>query len=154
MSQTVLIVDDEATHAKLVGMLCERLGHRALLAGSGLEALAILDTARVDLVLMDVRMPGMSGLEATRRIRGVAHLARLPIVFMTADVVPEALKRLADLNPAGVVLKPFEMDELGAIVQKNLARAPRAITFPLRVRGTSIQLYDPGRSSFAVGPHG
>ncbi len=81
----VLVVDDVATNRLLLGSMLTAMGHSVVMAGSGVEAIAILEDTRVDVVLMDVNMPEMDGLEAARRIRAFPDSrARLPVLALTA----------------------------------------------------------------------
>ena len=110
---TVLIVDDNRTN-RLVGLKSlEALGAEAETADSGEAAIAAAMRGGYDLILMDVNMPGMDGLEATRRIRALASpQADVPIVALTADVMThhQAAYHAAGMN--GFVPKPFSPSQL------------------------------------------
>ncbi|WP_163579527.1 response regulator, partial [Klebsiella pneumoniae] len=73
--------------------LLERMGHRVVLAGDGLQALERLRERRFDLVFMDMMMPVLDGLEATRRFRAAEMGPRTPIVAMTANALPADRQR-------------------------------------------------------------
>ena len=113
----ILIVDDNRTN-RIVGMkTLQALGADAETADSGEAAIAAMTTAAYDLVLMDINMPGMDGMEATRRIRQLGGApAQTPIVALTADVMSHhtAAYRAAGMN--GFVPKPFSPSELLAEV--------------------------------------
>jgi CheY-like chemotaxis protein len=115
----VLIVDDNRTN-RIVGMkTLEALGATADTAEGGEAAIEAMRTVAYDLVLMDINMPGMDGMEATRRIRQLGGaVARTPIVALTADVMSHhtAAYRAAGMN--GFVPKPFSPSELLAEVIK------------------------------------
>jgi len=109
---TVLVVDDDDFQRSLIGRILDAAGYRLQFAASGLEALNLMRKSRPDLVLMDVQMPGMDGVEATRRLKGAPHTAAIPILMITGrselDTVRESLKAGA----AGFVVKPFERETL------------------------------------------
>ena len=93
--RTLLVVDDNPANRDLLSRRLERKGFRVIVAEDGQRALDILATSRVDLVLLDVMMPGISGLEVLRRIRETQPPSALPVVMVTArtesDDVVEAL---------------------------------------------------------------
>jgi len=119
-SMRVLVVDDDAPSRKMIGFLLREEGYTVLSAGSGPEALALLDKEMPDLVILDVMMPGMDGLEVCRRIRRIADL---PIIFLSAK--GEMADRVAGLDSGGddYLPKPFEPTELLARVRAVMRRA-------------------------------
>jgi CheY-like chemotaxis protein len=105
----VLVVDDNPLNARLATVLLERHGHAVMVAGDGAEALAIVAAGEVDAVLMDVQMPGMDGLEATRRIRALeTPAAATPIIAVTANAALPDLEACRDAGMDDVVTKPIE----------------------------------------------
>ncbi len=117
--RAVLLVEDNATNRRVAEIFLERAGCDVLLAGDGSEALAILADRPVDLVLMDVQMPGMDGLEATRRIRrDVQGGARLPIVGLTANALKEQVGECRAAGMDDVIAKPIERDRLEAVLER------------------------------------
>ncbi len=120
---TVLAVDDQPVNLRLLDAVLTPRGYRVLTASSGAQALELLETGDVDLVLLDLVMPGMDGLEVSRRIRSIPATEFLPVVMITAS---GSTQRLAALE-AGVddfVAKPFDQAELLARVA-SLARIKR-----------------------------
>jgi two-component system, sensor histidine kinase len=115
----ILIVDDNRTN-RIVGLkTLEALGASADTADSGEAAISAMITVPYDLVLMDINMPGMDGMEATRRVRQLGgDLAQTPIIALTADVMSHhtAAYRAAGMN--GFVPKPFTPTELLAEVMR------------------------------------
>src|SRR5215510_7691810 len=81
---TLLLVDDDAMNRDALSRRLERSGYRVLLAEGGAEALEIARTQAVDLVLLDVMMPGMSGIDTLRLLRESRSLAELPVIMVTA----------------------------------------------------------------------
>jgi class 3 adenylate cyclase/CheY-like chemotaxis protein len=107
----VLAVDDQAPNLRLLDAVLSPRGYRMLTAGSGAEALALLDTHDVDLVLLDVLMPGMDGYEVCRRIRANPATQFLPVVMITASGRQERLAAL-EAGADDFVTKPFDQSEL------------------------------------------
>lgn len=119
----VLAVDDQPPNLRLLEAVLSPRGYRVVCACSGTEALARLEEGDIDLVLLDVVMPGLDGYEVCRRIRAEASTAYLPVVMVTAS---SAEQRLAALQAGAddFVLKPFDTSELLARVA-SLARVKR-----------------------------
>jgi PAS domain S-box-containing protein len=115
----VLVVEDNPVNQKVATRLLERLGYRADVAGNGLEALQILDLRRFDLVFMDMQMPEMDGLTATREIRRRYPARRQPrIVALTANAVPGDRQRCLEAGMDDYVPKPAKLEDLRAMILK------------------------------------
>jgi CheY-like chemotaxis protein len=109
----ILLVEDNTVNQKLALRLLEQMGYRADVAASGLEALAALERQMYDVVLMDVLMPEMDGLEATRRIRGKSTEQSRPwIVAMTANAMQGDRELCLEAGMNDYVSKPIRPDEL------------------------------------------
>ena len=119
----VLAVDDLAQNLRLLDAVLSPRGYRVITAASGEEALAILDEHDVDLVLLDIMMPGIDGYEVCRRIRSVASRRFLPVVMITASGGQEKRHAL-EAGADDFVSKPFDQAELVARVA-SLARLKR-----------------------------
>jgi adenylate cyclase len=123
---TVLAIDDEPTNLRLLDAVLAPRGHRVLTAGSGEAGLAVLagpDGPLVDLVLLDILMPGMDGYEVCRRIRAVPATEFLPVVMITASGDQQRIAAL-EAGADDFVSKPFDQSELRARVA-SLARIKR-----------------------------
>jgi PAS domain S-box-containing protein len=111
----VLVAEDNPTNQLVIRAMIERLGHRADVVGNGLEAVQAVQARAYDMVLMDVMMPGMDGMEATRRIRAMAPpLSAIPVLGLTAHISPQDH---ADFRAAGmdsVITKPVTAKALAA----------------------------------------
>jgi CheY-like chemotaxis protein len=127
---SILVVEDTPVNQKVAQHLLARFGFRADVAASGHEALAALEQRQYDLVLMDVQMPEMDGLEATRRIRGRWPNRRVQIVAMTANVAPEDIRRCEQAGMNSFLGKPIVVESLakvlGAVVDGPTPPAPAA----------------------------
>jgi len=115
----ILLVDDNSTNQKLGTRLLERLGYRADVAANGLEALTAVGQRPYDVLLMDVQMPLMDGLEATRRIREDWPPEAQPyIVAMTADAMIEERRQCLETGMDDFVSKPVRVETLIAALQR------------------------------------
>lgn len=124
---TTLVVDDEETLRKLVSIVLERAGHRVLTASSGSEALRILKSEQVDLVISDIVMPETDGIELMREIR--TKFPGMKIISMSGGgnyLTASLCLKLAGQMGASVILsKPFTPDQLLETVTHALTTPPK-----------------------------
>lgn len=118
----VLVVDDEPTIAEVVARYLERAGYRTRIAGDGLEALEVAASQRPDLVVLDLMLPGLDGLEVMRRLREQDQHDRVAVILLTAK--GEESDRVIGLRLGAddYVVKPFSPAELVARVDAVLRR--------------------------------
>ncbi len=120
----VLVVEDNQINQMLIQGLLERLGQEVLLAVNGEEALkALREQGPFDLVLMDIQMPVMDGLEATEAIRQDPVLAGLPVVALTAHAMEEDRERCLDAGMDDYLIKPIDVDTLVGVLIRFLGSA-------------------------------
>lgn len=121
--ETILIVDDEATIVEVVALYLQREGFRVLTAGDGNVALRLVAEQPPDLVVLDLMLPGLNGLEVARRLRGGSAI---PIIILTARA--EEADRVVglELGADDYVTKPFSARELVARVKAVLRRTQPA----------------------------
>ncbi|MBE7197950.1 MAG: response regulator, partial [Parafilimonas terrae] len=123
----LLLAEDVPLNQDLARTILERAGHAVDVVGDGVDAVAAVQARPYDLVLMDVQMPVMDGIAATRRIRALGDpRGGLPIVAMTANVLPE---QVAELRAAGLddhVGKPFRAQALLAVIDRWTGATPAA----------------------------
>jgi PAS domain S-box-containing protein len=118
----VLVVDDVAMNRDIAECFLRAAGHNVTCAGGGVEAIAAVEATDFDVVLMDVRMPGMDGLEATRRIRSLGgDRGRVPIVALTAQAFTDQLAECRAAGMDGHLSKPFDPDTLVATTLRACA---------------------------------
>ncbi|MDQ3256182.1 MAG: response regulator transcription factor [Acidobacteriota bacterium] len=133
----LLVVDDEPGVLQAVTAILRDEEHMVTTARSGAEALASVATMLPDLIVSDIRMPGMSGYALAFKLRAVTRTKLIPIVFLTAKGA--TADRIASFR-AGVdafITKPFEPDELVAVVANILGRIERTHTEIAKVVGSS-----------------
>lgn len=120
----ILLVEDNVVNQKVVTAVLSKRGWRVDLAANGVEALDRLGRETFDLVLMDVQMPVMDGLEATRQIRRQTQWKRLPIVAMTAHAMTGDRERCLEAGMNGYVSKPVQPALLMQTIERYLAGGP------------------------------
>ena len=114
----VLVVEDDKLSRRVVKAMLQRLGCSVTLASNGVEAVVIGSQTLFDLVLMDCRMPGMDGFEATANLRALRSAKELPIVALTAYALPADRAQCLAAGMNDYLSKPFKLDELSAIIQR------------------------------------
>jgi len=123
---SILLAEDNRTNQRVIRKIMESAGHRIVVVDSGESALDALDTGSFDAVLMDVNMPKLNGIDATKLYR-FASLGRphLPIFALTADATPEMAQRCLDAGMDACVTKPVEPAKLLDIIGKGVPDRPR-----------------------------
>lgn len=120
----VLIVDDNATNRVVAQALCEMFGCTSETAEDGLEALEAVQATRFDLILMDIKMPRMDGVAATKAIRALdGAVSRTPIVALTANADPDDARRYVASGMSSVVEKPIKPERLRMAINTALSEA-------------------------------
>jgi signal transduction histidine kinase/ActR/RegA family two-component response regulator len=124
-ARRILVVEDNPVNQVLVRTVLKKLGHRATVASNGRDALRALDNEDFDLILMDIQMPEMDGVEATRAIRARGLTAeRLPIIALTANLSPDSRATYLHAGMNECMGKPFRVGDLAAVIERWTA--PRA----------------------------
>ena len=139
MPQRILVVDDEKPLREFVARNLSVRGYEVLKAANGIEALAIFQTHPLDLIILDLMMPHMDGLELTQRIR---RTSTVPIIVLSALDEERDKVTALDLGADDYLTKPFGVDELLARVRGLLRRArwQRAETPPKLLRVGDIEM--------------
>ncbi len=119
MARTVLIIEDDSDTRRLVGLYLSRDGHKVLEASNGLEGLALARKATPDLIVLDLMLPGMNGMDICRSLR---KESAVPILMLTARVDEKDRLDGLDLGADDYVVKPFSPRELAARVRAVLRR--------------------------------
>lgn len=113
----ILLVDDNKTTVMYISLLLKRMGFEIIPAENGMEALRMLQLSDPDLVLLDMAMPVLDGLETLKRIRREYTIQSLPVVVVTVDTNQEIVEACVKLGCSGVLAKPVQLDELHEILQ-------------------------------------
>jgi len=145
-AESILVVDDNPMNVKLIRALLAGEGYEVRVAECGDEALAVLETFRPQLILMDIQLPGMDGLEATRRIRAHPALRDTRIVALTAYAMRGDEQKARAAGCDGYITKPIDTRTLPGIIREILARNDRVE--PVRAGGDTQDLLSELRNSF------
>lgn len=114
-SLRILIAEDNNVNQYVIGQMVRNVGHTADIVGNGLEAVQAASSLPYDVILMDVRMPEMDGIEATAKIRELpGPAAKIPIIAMTGDVLQDTVDACYKAGMDGYIAKPFDRDVLMA----------------------------------------
>jgi DNA-binding NtrC family response regulator len=117
---TILIVDDVAANLGALSGSLEKCGHRVLTALSGAAALKTAAKVRPDLILLDLMMPEMDGLETCRRLKADSALAHVPVIFITANTETVSVVEGFTVGGVDYITKPFRIEEVFARVSTHL----------------------------------
>lgn len=113
----VLVAEDNPVNQRLVETLLQLAGHSCMIVGDGMAAVRAVQADSFDLILMDIRMPEMSGLEATRAIRAIGkNFADLPIIAMTANAEEDEADNCAAAGMTGYLPKPIDRQRFIALL--------------------------------------
>ena len=116
----IVVCEDDPNIRTLIRVALRSTPHRVFLAADGLEGLALIERERPDLVLTDVSMPGLSGLELADAMRARVHLARIPVVLISASVQRIDLEEGYRHGAAGYLTTPFSTADLRARIDEFL----------------------------------
>lgn len=122
MSATVLVVEDNALNLKLVRDVLGHAGYQVLEAGDAERGLELARAGAPDLILMDVQLPGIDGVEALRRLRADAATASIPVVALTALAMKADRERFLSAGFDGYLEKPVSVPDLAAQLAAFLER--------------------------------
>lgn len=113
---TILVVDDVTDNLILISLALQNNGYRVLTASSGEEAIKITLLAKPDLILMDIAMPEMDGLMATRRIRKHPELLHMPVIALTAFETQGFRQAALEAGFDGYLTKPIDFEKLNNLI--------------------------------------
>ena len=117
----ILLAEDNIVNQKVAASMLEKMGHDVTVANDGEEAIALLQEQMFDLVLMDVQMPNMNGIEATRKIRTSTASnmdLKIPIIAMTAHAMKGDREQFLEAGMDDYISKPINVDELKKVLKK------------------------------------
>lgn len=117
----ILLVEDNEVNLMMTIEMLNVHNHKVVVARNGLEAIEMAKQHKPELILMDIRMPVMDGLEATQRLRAVPEFANTPIIAMTASTGDEAEKTYITKGCTAHLPKPIRLKQLFAVLEKYLS---------------------------------
>ena len=123
---TILIVEDNEKNMKLVRDILRHTGYATLEAVTGEEGVQMALSERPDLILMDIQLPDIDGIEALRRLREVADMNGVPVIAVSASVMPDDQQKIVRSGFDAFVTKPIHMKSFLETVQRFLASGRRA----------------------------
>jgi two-component system cell cycle response regulator DivK len=121
----ILVVDDEPLNLKLFTLTLMRRGYRVLQATNGYHAFVLAHDERPDLIVMDVQLPEISGLEVTRVLKDSAHTRNIPVVIATAFIIDD--EELRGSGCDGYITKPYAMKDFIQLIESLIERDPQVI---------------------------
>ena len=119
-ARLVVVADDEEDILTLVSTIVERAGHEVVSVRDGAQALAAIRERRPDLVVLDISMPEVDGLEVLRRVRADGETRELPVLLLSARAQEADVRRGFDTGASAYVKKPFSPSELARRVDELL----------------------------------
>ncbi len=117
-NKTILFVDDSLSIRMLVKMILEEAGYKVLIGEDGQEALSFFNGRTIDLVITDLHMPRINGLELIEEIRKYQSYRFVPILFLTTETKPELKQKAKAAGATGWITKPFDRDKFLQIIKK------------------------------------
>jgi two-component system chemotaxis response regulator CheY len=118
MAKNILIVDDSASMRQMISFTLKDAGYDVIVAGNGKEALTKLDGTKVEMVLTDLNMPEMNGIELIKQLRVKPGYKFIPIVMLTTESQESKKQEGKQAGASGWIVKPFKPDQLLDTVKK------------------------------------
>jgi two-component system cell cycle response regulator DivK len=124
---TILVVEDNAANMRLSTFLLESAGHTVVAATSAEAGLTLALECRPDLILMDIQLPGMDGLQATALLKGNAATRGIPVIALTALAMKGDEERIRAAGCDGYIAKPLAYKEFLAVIREHLSKSAGAV---------------------------
>ncbi len=118
MAKKFLVVDDSASMRQLVSFTIKHAGYEVLVAENGKDALGKLSSGKLDIVITDLNMPDMDGIELIRRLRSMPDYRFVPIVMLTTESQESKKQEGKKAGASGWIVKPFSPEQLLGVVRK------------------------------------
>jgi len=117
----ILVVDDAADNVAMISLALQQQGYRVVTAGNGEDAISIATQTHPNLILMDINLPGLDGLGATRRILDDETLRDVPVVVVTAFGTEGFQRAAYDAGASGYLTKPIDLDRMNQLIARLLS---------------------------------
>lgn len=118
--RTILSVDDNLINQNVMEYVIEGTGHKYLHAFDGEEALRLIESEKIDLILLDIQLPKMSGYELSRKLKGRSETKHIPIIAMTAYSHTEDMEKCIAAGMEAYIIKPIDINHLAELINKHL----------------------------------
>jgi two-component system chemotaxis response regulator CheY len=112
MSKNILVVDDSGTVRQQVTMALKQAGFETTEAVDGQDGISKISSSNIDMVICDVNMPNMNGLEMVEAVKAKPENKALPVIMLTTEGQPSMIKRAKEAGAAGWIVKPFDANQL------------------------------------------
>lgn len=116
----VLMIDDEPDLVEVIKQRLELRGYEVLVASDGKEGLEKVITKQPDLILLDIKMPGIDGFEVLRRLRNNQETKDIPIIMFTVKGETRSILKAGDLGSTDYIIKPFSIKELEGLIGRYI----------------------------------
>ena len=123
MGKRILVIEDQEDNRRILRDLLTSVGYEIIEAVTGEEGVALAETGRPDLILMDIQLPGIDGYEATRRIKAIPALRSIPVIAVTSYALSGDDVKAKEAGCTDYVPKPFSPRALLATIRKYLPQA-------------------------------
>ena len=117
----ILVVEDSADNLAVISLNLQHQGYRVVTAGNGEDAVTVATQTHPNLILMDINLPGLDGLAATRRIRESEDLRDVPVIAITAFGTEGFQRAAYDVGVSGYLTKPLDLDRMNQLVARLLS---------------------------------
>ena len=118
MNKTILVVDDSNSIRESVSFFLEQSGYNVIKAIDGKDALKHLSGEKLDMIITDLHMPNMNGIELISKVRKLDNYSRLPILLLTTETLKERKLEAKKAGATGWLNKPFDKDNLMKVIKK------------------------------------
>ena len=118
--QIILFVEDEQQQRESLAMMLEVEGYQVIATESAEQALEHIETTSPDMIVTDVKLPGMDGFALFDRVRDFTQLYRMPFLFITGYNDPKAIERVKRLGAAAYITKPYDLENLLSVIKQLL----------------------------------
>lgn len=120
MAKKILVIDDEEIIIRSLRKLLEKGGFEVLVAKNGQDALAMTEEESFDLIVADIKMPGVNGVDTVGSILEKENFKHTPVIFITGYADQDMEQRAGKLNPVAYIYKPFDIGELVGKIEEAL----------------------------------
>ena len=131
-NDSILVVDDQPSLREYIGQVLSLAGYQVLIARNGIEALDILQSQPVNLILADIAMPRMNGYQLHERVMENPQWVMIPFVFLTARAQDSDIRYAKELGVDDYLTKPFNREDLLSVVRGKLRRARRMMQLSMQ----------------------
>ena len=120
MGKVILVVDDFNSTRQVIRSILEKKGYTVILAENGEGAMKELNVRNIDLILTDLNMPGINGIDLVKAVRNSPDYYRVPVLMLTTEMKNEKIQMAHDAGVTGIIKKPFNTDEFTKKVDRIL----------------------------------